>query len=139
MYKTAIQCLTYQLTPNSMDSFNFWHGHMYLFLDFELQLLSFSCLLLLKISLTNGLLLESPFCWLLFLLQFRLQLSELFSTAFNSREKKTVKLLFITLLHFGVKYITKLSWQKTQLSHFSHAALWSPYICETPICTNGTM
>ena len=104
VYKTVIQCLTYQLKPNSMDSFNFWHGHMYLLLDFELQLLSFSCWLLLKISLTNELLLESPFLWLLFLLQFCLQLSELFSTAFNSREKKTVKLLFITLLHFGLHF-----------------------------------
>lgn len=100
MHVTVIQCLTYQLNPNSIDSFNFWHGHTYLLLDFELELLSFPCLLLLKISLTNELLFESPFLWLLFLLQFCLHLSELFSTAFNSGEKKTVKLLFITLLHF---------------------------------------
>ena len=89
-----LTCLTYQLKLNFMDSFNFWHGHIYLFLDFELELLSLSCLLRLKILSNNELLLESLFLWLLFLLQLCLQLSELFSTAFNSREEKTVKLLF---------------------------------------------
>lgn len=122
MYKNVIRYLTYQLKPNSMDSFNFWHGHIYLFLDLELELLSFSCLLLPKISSTSELFLESPFLWFLFLLQFRVQLSELFSTAFNSREikRRQSSCFFITLLHFGVKYIIKVCYHKTCLISTFH-------------------
>lgn len=119
-----IWLVTYQLKPNFMDSFNFWHGHICLFLDFELELLSLSCLLRLKISFNNELFLESLFLWLLFLLQLCVQLSELFSTAFNSRKKKTVKLLRVfqycfkldTLLIEHMKRTCWIEWVRLSLS-----------------------
>lgn len=82
-----IKYSTYQLKPNSMESFNFWHGHVNLLLDFELEFFSFCCLLLLKISSTSEDLFKSPSLWLLFRLQFLLQ--ELSSIDFNSERRKT--------------------------------------------------
>ena len=76
--------LTYQLKPNSMESFIFWHGHKDL-LEVELEFFSASFLLICNKSSTNvELLLLSVFCWFLFLLQCLLQLWELLSRAFNS-------------------------------------------------------
>ena len=72
-------------------------------LDFELSLFLFSCLLLLKISPTNVLLVESPFLWFLFRLQFLLQLRGLLSTAFNSGKRKTQAVVYDVPLGFGAK------------------------------------
>ena len=54
--------LTYQLKPNSMESFIFWHGHKDL-LEVELEFFSASFLLICNKSSTNvELLLLSVFC-----------------------------------------------------------------------------